>query len=244
MNLYNDKCENILPTLSSQSIDAVICDEPYGTTACSWDEIIEFNFMWKELNRIIKPNGAIVLFGSMPFTARLVCSNITQFKYEWIWQKAVGSNFSKLKYQPMKEHESILVFGKHNYYPIKEIRKGTGALRLKAGYKSNTITGETTGSITGNRTEQQYDDLRFPSSVQFFNNREKCRGLHPTQKPVALMEYLVKTYTLEGQTVLDFAMGSGTTGVACKNLNRDFVGIEMVKEYFDIAEKRINNVLI
>ena len=144
----------------------------------------------------------------------------------------------------MKEHESIIVFGKHNYYPIKEPRKGTGALRLKAGYKSNTTTGETTGSIVGNRTEQQYDDLRFPSSVQFFNNREKCRGLHPTQKPVALMEYLVKTYTLEGQTVLDFAMGSGTTGVACKNLGRDFIGIEKEKEFFEIAENRINNVLI
>ena len=106
MKLYNDKCENILPTLAAQSVDAVICDLPYGTTACSWDNIIDFDCMWCELNRIIKPNGAIVLFASMPFTAKLVCSNISQFKYEWIWQKAVGSNFSRLKYQPMKEHEN------------------------------------------------------------------------------------------------------------------------------------------
>ena len=245
MKIYNDKCENILPILASQSIDAVICDLPYGTTSCQWDKVIDFTFMWSELNRTIKPNGAIVLFGSQPFTSMLITSNIKKFKYEWIWEKAVGSNFATLKYQPMKEHENILVFSNeaHNYYPQKQPRKGSGADRLKAGYKSNPTSGETTGSLLGNRAEQEYTDLRHPSSVQFFNNRESCRGLHPTQKPVSLMEYLVKTYTLEGQCVLDFAMGSGTTGVACKNLKRDFIGIEKEKKYFDIAEKRINEIL-
>lgn len=252
MKLYNDKCEHILPTLSSKSVDAIICDLPYGTTACSWDNVIDFEFMWRELNRIIKPNGAIVLFGSMPFSAKLVYSNIKNFRHGWVYKKRCASNFAQAKYSPLKEHEDILVFGlkKVNYYPIKEERKGSGIERAKYPYteKSRHACGDFVGNIRGEYNSQNdsgNDILRYPSSIQEFNNRAKGdRGFHPTQKPLALMEYLVKTYTLEGQTVLDFAMGSGTTGVACKNIGRDFIGIEKEKQYFDIAEKRINNILI
>jgi site-specific DNA-methyltransferase (adenine-specific) len=243
LNLIHGDCLEVMKTLPNASIDAIITDPPYGTTACKWDSVIPFEPMWKELNRIIKHNGAIVLFGSQPFTSALVMSNPKMFKYEWIWEKAVGSNFATLKYQPMKEHENILVFSKntHNYYPIMQQRKGSGSERML--YKHNTsVTGEATGSLVCHGAEVgKYDaELRNPSSVQYFNNREKTRGLHPTQKPETLLEYLVKTYTKENETVLDFTMGSGTTGVACKNLNRNFIGIELDKDYFEIATARIN----
>jgi len=179
---------------------------------------------------------------SQPFTSALVMSQVKRFKYEWIWQKAVGSNFGALKYQPMKEHESVCVFsdGKHNYVPQMQARAPAGTARLKYGHSGST-TGETTGGMKFEGfTPETYDhDLRNPSSVQFFNNREKSRGLHPTQKPVALMEYLIHTYTEPGQTVLDFTMGSGTTGVACHNTGRSFIGIESDAEYFEIAQERI-----
>ena len=244
MQLLHGNCLELMKSIPDGSIDAIITDPPYGTTACKWDSVIPFEPMWAELKRIIKPNGAIVLFGSQPFTSALIMSNPKMFKYEWIWEKAVGSNFATLKYQPMKEHENILVFSKntHNYYPIMQKRKGNGSERML--YKHNTsITGEATGSLICNGAEagKYNSDLRNPSSVQYFNNRESSRGLHPTQKPVALCEYIVKTYTQENETVLDFTMGSGTTGVACKNLNRNFIGIELDEGYFNIAKERINN---
>jgi len=241
IKLYNGNCLEIMKTIPTESIDAIITDPPYGTTACKWDSVIDFDLMWKQLNRIIKSNGAIVLFGSQPFTSSLIMSNPKYFKYEWIWEKASGSNFATVKYQPFKEHENIIVFGKGrlNYYPIKQERKGNGLKRLNGEYKSNTISGETNNKIKTNRKGKKYDKLRNPSSVQYFNNRDKFRGLHPTQKPVALMEYLIKTYTNENETVLDFTMGSGTTGIACKNLNRYFIGIEQDNKYFEIADKRI-----
>jgi len=199
--------------------------------------------MWEQLKRIIKPNGAIVLTASQPFTSALIMSNSKMFKYEWIWEKSVGSNFASLKYQPMKEHENILVFceGKTNYYPIKEARKGSGGERVKYRYNaSESKTGEANGSLKNVDRTGNYDSLRNPSSVQFFNNREKGRGLHPTQKPVALMEYLIKTYTNEGETVLDFAAGSFTTAVAAINTKRNFIGIEKDAKYCEIANNRIN----
>ena len=240
-------CLERMKEIESGSVDMILTDPPYGTTACKWDSIIPLEPMWEQLKRIIKPSGAIVMTASQPFTSILFNSNIKMFKYEWIWEKAVGSNFAALKYQPMKEHESILVFSKstHNYYPIMQERKGTQK-GVSPDY-SNTISksrdkkGEATGGINRDRDGKKYGELRNPSSVQFFNNRIKVdRGLHPTQKPVALMEYLIKTYTNENETVLDFCLGSGTTGVAAKNLNRKFIGIEMSKEYFDIAKDRIN----
>ncbi len=237
-------CLEIMQDIPDGSIDMVMVDVPYGTTACKWDSIIPLEPMWKHLKRIIKKNGAIVMTTSQPFTSVLVCSNINQFKHEWIWEKAVGSNFATLKYQPMKEHENIIVFGKGrvNYYPIMQARKGSGAKRLKTPYHTNSEQGgECIGKLTRTNAGKDYDkEMRNPSSVQFFNNRASGdRGLHPTQKPVALMEYLIKTYTNEGETVLDFTMGSGTTGVACKNLGRDFIGIELDKKYFEIAKRRI-----
>jgi len=152
----------------------------------------------------------------------------------------VGSNFAVCKYQPLKEHENIIIFSnnRHNYYPIKEPRKGSGAKRLKNEYKSNGTKTETTG-MTSNRKGKKYDELKNPSSVQYFNNRDKYRGLHPTQKPIKLMEYLISTYTNEGELVLDFTCGSGTTLVACQNTNRNFIGIELDKEYFKIAKERL-----
>ena len=234
-------CLELMKEIDDNSIDLILCDLPYGTTACSWDTIIPLKKLWEQYKRILKENGTIVLTASQPFTSILVMSNLEMFKYEWIWQKAVGSNFACLKYQPMKEHENILIFakGKNNYFPIKEPRKGTGLQRLKLGYKSDTITGEFCGKIKGDRTKRQYSDLRYPSSVQFFNNRTKNRGFHPTQKPIALFEYLIKTYTQEGDLVLDNCVGSGTTAIACKKNNRNFIGIEISPEYCKIANKRL-----
>lgn len=240
MKLYLGDCLEVMKEIPDGSVDMVLADLPYGTTACKWDIIIPFDKLWAEYRRVTKDNAAIVLFSSQPFTSALVMSNPKEFKYEWIWEKAVGSNFVALKYQPMKEHENILVFSKrtHKYYPIKEPRKGSGAARSKYG-----------GSVTGGEAEVSgvartqagkfYDpDFRNPSSVQYFNNREIERGLHPTQKPIALCEYLIKTYTQEGETVLDNTMGSGSTGVACLNTRREFIGCEKEQRYFDIAKDR------
>ena len=247
INLIKGDCLVEMQNIPDKSVDAIICDLPYGTTACKWDTIIPFEPLWAQYKRIIKDNGAIVLFGSQPFTSALVMSNPKWFKYEWIWEKSVGSNFAALKYQPMKEHENVLVFSKatHNYYPIKQERKGSGKERQKAGYSNSKATAKTGQFIGGvmdaTKRKNEYEELRFPSSIQFFNNREKIRGLHPTQKPLDLLEYLVKTYTKEWDTVLDNTMGSGTTGVACRKLNRSFIGIEMDSKYFQIACDRIDN---
>ena len=241
IDLLKGDCLELMKTIESGSIDAIITDPPYGTTACKWDSVIDFDLMWEQLNRIIKPNGAIVLFGSEPFSSFLRCSNIKNFKYDWIWKKNAGSNFAQVKYQPMKEHEVISVFSlnKHNYYPIKQERAEAGKKMVEAKIKSKPKL----GTVYGNANSEGYDtsradkNLRVPSSVQFFNRQ---RGLHPTQKPLALMEYLIKTYTNENETVLDFTMGSGSTGVAAKNLNRNFIGIEQDENYFNIAKERIN----
>ena len=234
-------CLEVMKFIPDKSIDAIITDPPYGTTACKWDSVIDFELMWEQLNRVIKPNGAIVLFGSEPFSSALRMSNIKNFKYDWIWEKNRGSNFALVKYQPMKEHEIVSVFSKktHNYYPIKQKRKGKGLERIKGNYnvgKASNITG-----IKQTICTTQGQELRQPSSIQKFNTTEKgVKREHPTQKPVALMEYLIKTYTNENETVLDFTMGSGSTGVASKNLNRNFIGIEMDDNYFKIATERIN----
>jgi len=238
--IYQGDCLEVMKDIEDDSIDMILCDLPYGTTACKWDTVIPFELLWEQYKRIIKDNGAIVLTASQPFTTALIASNYKMFKYEWIWEKAVGSNFACVKYQPLKEHENILIFSKktHNYYPIKEERKGSGKARLKNGYKSNGTKTETTG-LTSNRKGKIYSNLKNPGSVKYFNNREKNRGLHPTQKPVALFEYLIKTYTNENDLVLDNCIGSGTTAVACQNLKRNFIGIEKEEKYCEIAKKRI-----
>jgi site-specific DNA-methyltransferase (adenine-specific) len=229
-------CLDVLPLIPDGAVDAVICDPPYGTTACKWDSIIPFVPMWAQLKRIIKPNGAIVMTASQPFTSALIMSNLEAFRHEWIWVKNRGSNFATLKTNPFKEHENILVFSKEriNFYPVFQERSKEGATRVKYGYNGRAGGAAIGGKMSHDKADRK--KLRNPSSVQKFNTEV---GLHPTQKPVALMEYLIQTYTNGGDTVLDFAMGSGTTGVACKNLGRNFIGIEKDDKYFPLAVKRI-----
>ena len=241
MKLYNGDCLEVMKSIPDKSIDAIITDPPYGTTACKWDSVIPFEPMWKQLNRIIKDNGAIVLFGSEPFSSYLRISNIKNYKYDWIWDKinkytgALNSNI-----MPMKRHENISIFvNKKTPTYNKQLRKGKPYIsKQTVGHGLFTQYGNKKSHITINKGG------RNPCSViQIKGDNKKELGLHPTQKPVALMEYLIKTYTNENETVLDFTMGSGTTGVACCNTKRDFIGIELDKDYFKIAEERIKNEL-
>ena len=232
-----------LKKLPSESVDLILTDPPYNITACKWDKKIDLEKLWQELLRISKNKTPILFTASQPFTSILVMSNLKMFKHEWIWQKAVGSNFATLKYQPMKEHESILVFCKRtpNYYPQLEARKGSGKERSQYQYKSNTISGEAINKLKTNRSGGKYYDenKRFPSSVQFFNNRGKDRGLHPTQKPVTLFEYLIRTYSNENDLVLDPFCGSGTTCLAAKKLKRKYLGIDLLENYCQLARERL-----
>jgi len=231
--LFHGDCLEILPTLPDKSVDVVICDPPFEMTAASWDSLIPFDFMWKELNRLVKPKGAMVLHASQPFTSMLVMSNQKQFKHEWIWEKHQGTNPMAASYAPMKCHESVLVFcdGSPNYYPQMEKGKPYG------GFKGNKGIGKIYGDNLKSEHRDNLEGSRYPRSVQYFAGE---KGFHPTQKPVELMEYLVNTYSAAGDVVLDFTMGSGTTGVACVNLGRNFIGIEKDDEYYKICEQRIN----
>ena len=247
MRLINGDCLVEMQKLENQSVDLILTDLPYGTTACKWDNIIPYEPMWKELKRIRKEKTPIALFGNEPFSSHLRISNINEYKYDWKYKKLIASNFASAKYQPMKHIEDVMIFGKGvlNYYPIKQERAESGKSRIEAGYKYNSKKGgDFIGNIDRTVTDQDYDkNLKFPEDIQTFNNRAKGdRGYHPTQKPIKLLEYLIKTYTKENETVLDFTMGSGSTGVACKNTNRDFIGIELEKEYFDIAKERIETL--
>jgi len=218
-------------------IDMVLVDPPYGTTACKWDSVIPFEPMWEQLKRIIKPTGAMVFTASQPFTSALIMSNIKQFKYCWIWEKDGGSNIFNLKHQPMKEHEDVIIFSvdTHLYNPQMQDRIGSRKNKV-----TTTVDSGRKNSVYGSRKpggKLNVPKLRNPRSIQRFNRQ---RGLHPTQKPVALMEYFVRTYTNEGSLVLDFAAGSGTTGVACKNLNRNFILIEKELAYIEVINKRLS----
>lgn len=247
MELLQGDCLELMKDISDKSIDMILCDLPYGTTACQWDVVIPFAPLWEQYKRIIKDDGAIVLFAGQPFSSALVMSNPKMFRHEWIYKKRCASNFAQAKYSPMKEHESVLVFGKGKvkYYPIMQERVGSGADRVKYEFSEATRhkVGEFVGEMNGEYNSRA-SELRYPSSVQEFNNRAKGdRGFHPTQKPVALCEYLINTYTREGDIVLDNCMGSGSTGVACINTNREFVGMELDEKYFKIACERIDNTL-
>lgn len=225
-----------MPYIEPGSIDLILTDPPYGITACKWDSVIPLDKMWENLKRIIKSNGAIVMTASQPFTTTVIASNIKMFKYCWVWVKNYGSNFAVARRQPFKEQEDICVFyiRQSKYNPIMEPRSENGK-KFVANCSYDSRYSDHNGMTSGKANRDP--DWRLPSSVRKFN----CNvGFHPTQKPVALMEYLIKTYTDEGDTVLDFAMGSGTTGVACQNLNRNFIGIELDKKYFDIACDRIH----
>lgn len=233
-------CLEKMAEIPDGSVDLVLTDPPYGTTACKWDSIVPLEPMWKQLKRIIKPNGAIVMTASQPFTSALVMSNPDMFKHEWVWLKNRGSNFLNTKREPMKEHESVLVFaaGKYMFNRQMEDRAPNGYTRSKMPLKMKTNS-ENYGKIEG-MPQTYIGEKRVPRSYQHFKTAAgKVKTSHPTQKPVALMEYLIKTYTNPGDTVLDFTMGSGTTGVACVNLGRKFMGIERDDKYFGIAGCRI-----
>ena len=234
MKLINDDCLRVLPTLADKSVDLILTDPPYGTTSCKWDSVIPFEPMWNQLIRVIKDNGCIALFGTEPFSSNLRMSNIKQFKYDWVWQKEQGTGFGNAKKQPLRNLEIISIFYKNQclYNPQKSKGKP---------YKTKSKSGNHKGSVYEdgglNSIITVNEGNRFPLQLLKFN-RDKNK-IHPTQKPVALLEYLIKTYTNENDTVLDFTMGSGSTGVACKNLNRNFIGIEKDEKYFDIAKERI-----
>ena len=239
IKLYNGDCLDIMDKLIQDGVkvDAIITDPPYGTTACKWDTIIPFDQMWFRLNKLIKPNGAIVLFGSEPFSSALRMSNIKNYKHKWIWNKKQSGSFQNAKYQPLKIDEDINIFTsigeKVLYYP--QMRKGK--MRKKGGSnKKNELF------IGLKEKHFSISDTYYPVNIlDDFSNANRNNRVHPTQKPVALMEYLIKTYTNEGELVLDFTMGSGTTGVACVNTNRNFIGVELDEKYFNIAKERIGD---
>ena len=245
IKLYQGDCLEIMKDIPDGSIDMILCDLPYGTTACKWDSVIPFEPLWEQYNRVIKNNGAIVLFGAEPFSTELRHSNLQMFKYDWIWIKNNAVGFVNAKLKPMNKHEIISVFSKGKtsngntnnmvYFPQgslpygKEVRSGN-----KKG-KDNTYWRPSMKSSNGGGYIQQYTN--YPTTVLNFDKVQKA--VHPTQKPVALLEYLIKTYTNEGELVLDNCMGSGSTGVACMNTGRNFIGIEKDEKYFNIAKERL-----
>lgn len=229
IKLYNGDCLEIMKEIPDKSVDMILCDLPYGTTWAKWDSVIDFKFLWQEYNRVCK--GAIVLFSSEPFTTKLINSNIKNYKYTWYWIKNIKGNYLNAKRQPLRQLEEINIFNKHNYYP-QGIRK------------TNKVS--TRGS-SAKTTMQNYSNVwiqeneGYPSNILFYNlDKDK---LHPTQKPVELLEYLIKTYTNEGETVLDNCMGSGSTGVACLSTKRHFIGIELDNTYFETCKNRINTYI-
>jgi len=245
MNLIHGDCLIAMQSIPDKSINMVLTDPPYGTTACRWDTIIPFEPMWKEIKRITKDNGAICLFGSEPFSSHLRMSNIKMFKYDWIWRKNRPANINCGKIRPLKYTEEIMVFSqkKENYYPVMMNKHPSGIKRTKHGKEKKEKRVIEFGEHNSSKSKfvQDYTkislDKVYPRNILEFARQNKT--VHPTQKPVALLEYLIKTYTLEGETVLDFTMGSGSTGVACKNLSRKFIGIEKDETYFNIAKERI-----
>ena len=239
IELYNGDCLEIMNSLIEKGIkvDAVITDPPFGTTACAWDVVIPFDKMWECLNVLTDTTSAIVLFGSEPFSSQLRMSNLKMYKYDWIWDKNKGCQPQLAKIQPMKSHEIISVFGKGKVTYNPQFQKGEPYTRKNKGSSCKDNMIKTLKPIVQINT-----GFRYPKTILTFPRDFSAQTrLHPTQKPVELMKYLVKTYTQEGETVLDFTMGSGTTGCACKELNRNFIGIEKDENYFKIAEERINN---
>lgn len=248
LQLYHGDCLEVMDLMieDKTKVDMILCDLPYGTTACKWDTIIPFEDLWERYEKLIKPNGAIVLTASQPFTSALVMSNPKMFKYEWIWKKTRYSGNLNATRMPLKAHESVLIFakGKTKYFPIKteapehliDKRKTINPSIVKDGGAYN-------GSKGFVNIRKKDDGTRYPISVQEFKNPNN-NSLHPTQKPIELMEYLVKTYTNEGETVLDNCIGSGTTAVACINTDRYCIGIEKDKPIYDIAVKRLNDIWV
>ena len=251
INLYNGDCLEVMDKLIADGVkvDAIITDPPYGTTACKWDNVIPFDEMWLRLNKLIKPNGAIVLFGSEPFSSLLRVSNLKMYKYDWIWQKNSTSGFALAKKQPMRNHENVLVFYNKQctYNYIKENRDMSESSRKRMNYDFTSTKGNNRlqNGISKVKFIPEDKDLSYPKTVKYFKNianNDRDR-FHPTQKPVELMEYLIKTYTNENELVLDFTCGSFTTAIACLNTKRDFIGIELDDYYFEVGTKRVNEHL-
>lgn len=229
--LYHADCFDVFPTIKDKSVDAIICDLPYGTTQCKWDTIIPFQPLWSEYKRIIKPNGAIILFGREPFTSALVMSNVEQYKHKWVWNKKQSGSPINAKYMPLQLDEDIIVFakGKVNYYP--QMRKGK--MRKRGGNKvTNRIMGKMQVGF------ESLSDEYFPINIIELAN-PRLNKLHPTEKPIALIEMLIEHYTNESDLVLDNCMGSGTTNLACEKLNRRSIGIEKEKQHYDVAVSRL-----
>ena len=233
IQLMRGDCLEVMREIPNGSVDMVLADPPYGTTACKWDTVIDLSLMWEQLKRVIKPNGAIVLTASQPFTSALVMSNPKMFKYCWVWHKGYSTGFANCNKMPMKSFEDVAVFYLKlpTYNPQGLVKSGKINKRGSSS-ESMGLTGCIGGEMVQKFTNYPTDEIR--------TKKEKTK--HPTGKPVALMEYLIRTYTHERETVLDFTMGSGTTGVACQNLNRSFIGIEMDDGYFAIAKNRIESV--
>jgi len=233
-NLLHGDCLELMASIHDGSVDAIICDLPYGTTDCKWDTVIPFEPLWAHYKRVIKRNGAIVLFGSEPFSSLLRVSNLKQFKYDWVWDKKKPGGFTAAKFAPLKQHELVHVFSKetHNYFPIMTPRDVVKK-------RTTFSTGDSAPLKYHDGLDREYSE-RYPKSIltEFSNANQRGR-IHPTQKPVALLEYLIRTYTNEGETILDNTMGSGTCGVACLNTGRNFIGIEKDAGYFEIACKRV-----
>ena len=240
--LFQGDCLDIMPLIPDNSIDLILCDIPYGTTACKWDSVIPFDKMWEQLKRIRKDNTAILLFGSEPFSSNLRMSNMGEFKYDWIWDKKRVSNPMMAKKMPLKNYEIISVFYKQQpTYNPQPTQKSTGKGMSNKGHNETHET-ETTGN-SKLVTRRDYTDVGYPkmllTEIKVINNLTNDRaGLHPTQKPIELNEYLIKTYSNEGMTILDFTMGAGASMVASKNLNRKFIGIEKEANYYEIACRR------
>jgi site-specific DNA-methyltransferase (adenine-specific) len=232
--LYNGDCLELMKNIPDASVDMILCDLPYGTTACKWDTVIPFEPLWENYKRVIKSNGAIVLTASQPFTTMLIASNIEDFKYSWHWDKVNGiRNHLNAKKQPMRKMEDVCVFYEKQSTYNPQMREGSYTSRKTKPGQSDGF-----GAVAGTDTGRKVTSL-YPVDLISFKSHDPNNSLHPTQKPVALMEYLILTYTNEGETVMDNTMGSGTTGVACANTNRKFIGIEMDLEYFNIAKERI-----
>ena len=232
VKLMQGDCLELMKDIPDGSVDMILADLPYGTTRNRWDEVLPFNALWKEYERIIKDNGAIVLHSQQLFTSKLIMSNSNIYKYSWVWSKSQVSGFLNAKKQPLREHEDICVFYKKQCTYNPQMVKGK--MQLKN-------TGKRSSNYNKFEAQPHYSDEYYPKTILDFPLR-RFKGGHPTQKPVELAEYLIKTYTNEGDTVLDNVMGSGTTGVACKNLNRNFIGMELDEEYFKIATERINEM--
>ena len=235
--LYNMDCMEGMKEIPDKSIDMILCDLPYGTTACKWDTIIPLEPLWKQYERIIKDSGAILLFAQTPFDKVLGCSNLKMLRYELIWEKTQATGHLNAKKMPMKAHENILVFYKN--LPTYNPQKTAGHKPMNSGTKRTTQKNSCYGEVKNDNLTFGGNTDRYPRSVLRFKSDKQTEYLHPTQKPAALCEYLIKTYTNENETVLDFTAGSFTTGVACQNINRQFIGIELDESYFEIGKKRL-----